>query len=125
MESLEISPAKSCLRVSESRMPEIGPSGLWFDEVIECQGPGRARTAQGGFGSIHDRFGARLGSAIPFEREDPTAEAILRAAVTGVNSPAACGRPQQAFGDNLASPAALAAYARLRQLTELEPFFAD
>jgi hypothetical protein len=72
-----------------------------------------------------DRFGARLGSAIPFEREDPRTEAILRAAVTGVSPQVVCGRPQEVFGDSVASPEALDAYARLRQLTELEPLFGD
>jgi hypothetical protein len=72
-----------------------------------------------------DAFGARLKAAVPFEREDPRTEAILCAALTGVSPEAVSAHLQEILGDKMASPEALDAYGRLRQLTELEPLFAD
>ena len=72
-----------------------------------------------------DTFGLRLKAALPFERGDPRTEVILRAAVTGISQQAVGAHLQETLGDSMVSPEALEAYARLRHLSELEPFFAD
>jgi hypothetical protein len=72
-----------------------------------------------------DTFGLRLKAALPFERGDPRTEVILHAAVTGISQQAVGTHLQETLGDSMVSPEAIEAYARLRHLSELEPFFAD
>ena len=69
-----------------------------------------------------DLFRTRLNAAIPFERGDPRSEAFLRAAVTGRPSDF-CKSGEEAIG--VESSQTTDAYARLRQMGELEPLFLD
>lgn len=72
-----------------------------------------------------DILGARLKAAVQFGLEDPRTEVILRAAVTGTSPQDLGVLLQETFGDRVALPKALDAYARLRQMIELEPLFVD
>jgi len=72
-----------------------------------------------------DLFRARLNAAVPFERSDPRSEAFLRAAVTRVSQQDFKAYLEEAIGDGIESTRALDAYARLRQVTELDPLFID
>ena len=116
-------------RLIREEFPEKSPEGLCCQWLKRLRDQERLSSAfielakKANLGT--DIFRARLNAAVPFERSDPRSEAFLRAAVTGV-SPQDCGAClKEAIGDSAESTWALDAYARLRQVTELEPLFVD
>jgi hypothetical protein len=72
-----------------------------------------------------DLFQARLKAAVPFEPADARREAIFRAAITGVGPQDLGPRLDEIPVNGKDLSEALDAYGRLRQMDELEPFFAN
>ena len=116
-------------RIIRERFPGTPP------EILCCQWLGRlrdeedlsrvfielARKANVG----RDLFQARLKAAVPFEPADSRREAIFRAAITGVRPQDMASRRDEIRVNGKDLSDALDAYGRLRQLDELEPFFAN
>jgi hypothetical protein len=104
-------------------------------EILCCQWLGRLRDEESlsrAFIELakkanvgRDRFQARLKAAVPFEPADARREAIFRAAITGVRPQDVGARLDEILVNGKDLSDALDAYGRLRQLDELEPFFAN
>jgi hypothetical protein len=116
-------------RFIQENFPETSP------EILCCQWLGRLRDEESlsrVFIELakkanvgRDRFQARLKAAVPFEPADARREAIFRAAITGVRPQDVGARLDEILVNGKDLSDALDAYGRLRQLDELEPFFAN